>query len=54
MRKLALVVMTLIGATALGTSPASASRVKWLAYDAGLKLAAKSNKPVLISFYADY
>ncbi len=55
MRKFAVVIMTLIGATAVGTAQApAASLVKWLDYDTGLKLAAKSHKPVIISFYADY
>jgi thioredoxin-related protein len=45
--------MVLIGAAAVVAAQASTRRVKWLTYDTGLKLAAKTHKPVLISFYAD-
>jgi len=38
----------------LPSALASTPKVKWLDFDTGLKLAAKTKKPVLISFYADY
>ncbi|MBU0515757.1 MAG: thioredoxin family protein [Proteobacteria bacterium] len=38
----------------LPSALASTPKVKWLDFDTGLKLAAKTKKPVLVSFYADY
>jgi thioredoxin-related protein len=36
------------------TTKASAGSITWNKYDAGLKLAAKSKKPIMVDFYTDW
>lgn len=50
MKKIILLIIALI--LCIGTS--SASSIQWYDYDAGINLAEKSDKPMMIYFYADW